>query len=87
MNYLRPCYHCGGLHSRHHRAHLCSDCLLQSRRERNQLAKLNNMARGRCLDCGKERGPNGTSIRCRPCANVRAAYERKRNREAAEVTA
>jgi hypothetical protein len=33
-------------------------------------------AEGRCIACGKNRGDDGTTNRCRPCAKKLAAYQR-----------
>jgi hypothetical protein len=82
---LRPCDRCGGLHSRHPRAVYCVPCFLQLRRDRNDIAKLNNAAAGKCLDCGKDRGEAGTTIRCRPCQDRRNEWQRMRDSELAET--
>lgn len=36
---------------------------------------------GICIDCGQQRGSDGTTIRCRPCANRANDYGKKRNKE------
>lgn len=35
---------------------------------------------GLCIDCGNQRGPDGTTTRCRPCANKANAFGKKRNK-------
>jgi hypothetical protein len=76
----RPCIRCDTPHSRHYRAVYCDACLILTRRERNKHATLNKYLRDRCTDCGRDRGEDGTSIRCRPCADTRAARERNSQR-------
>ena len=55
---------------------LCQDCYDRRRLDTKDL-RARRVMDGKCSECGLQRGADGTSIRCRPCADASSRRSRK----------
>lgn len=67
------------------RRHYCDDCRRASYAENRYLSQSKILELGRCRNCYKPRGKDGTGQHCRPCAAAVNAYSLERRRKLIEA--